>query len=70
MATRKFRGTAAAVRGDYFAVACPLRELNRQGLKLDRDAHGNHTFGPRPDVRRHDLAVTSCEKTSHLPAGL
>jgi hypothetical protein len=41
MATRKFRGTAPAVRGDYFAVACPSRELNRQGLKLDRDAHGN-----------------------------
>jgi len=41
MAMRKFRGTAAAVRGDYFAVTCPLRELNRQGLKLDRDAHGN-----------------------------
>jgi hypothetical protein len=35
MAMRKFRGTAAAVRRDYFAVTCPLRELNRQGLKLE-----------------------------------
>ncbi|SPB18267.1 putative aculeacin a acylase transmembrane protein [Caballeronia novacaledonica] len=25
----------------YFTVACPLHELNREGLKLDRDAHGN-----------------------------
>jgi acyl-homoserine-lactone acylase len=25
----------------YFTVACPLHELNKQGLLLDRDAHGN-----------------------------
>jgi hypothetical protein len=25
----------------YFAVACPLPDLSRQGLKLDRDTHGN-----------------------------
>jgi acyl-homoserine-lactone acylase len=25
----------------YFAVACPLHELNQQGLVLDRDAHGD-----------------------------